>query len=153
MCVFTSCSLVTASNNGDYSAFALTPWPAGHRHTTELNFKLVTLITPWHGPRRRHCFPQFLYCCAWTVGDSHVFATQSVQSHADCCLATAVVSLFRGLRLPTSLCAKIFSKSVLIFFMHLPRPSKWPIPLRFSNQKCAWISYYRVYYLHFHHTS
>jgi hypothetical protein len=34
--VFTSRSLVTASNSGDSSASALTPFPPGHRLRTEL---------------------------------------------------------------------------------------------------------------------
>jgi hypothetical protein len=35
--VFTSLRLVTSSDKGDSSASALTPLPAGHRLTTELN--------------------------------------------------------------------------------------------------------------------
>jgi hypothetical protein len=96
---------VTASNGGDSSASALTPLPAGHRLTNELNSKskllcewrftadqfalassplrftardfffqrnscghslyvTSSMITPWHGPRRKYRLQQFLYCCA-----------------------------------------------------------------------------------------
>jgi hypothetical protein len=60
---------VTASNNGDSSASALSSLVTGsqlHRLsllltnslTTGLNSKFVPLITPWHGPRRK--VPLFL---------------------------------------------------------------------------------------------
>jgi hypothetical protein len=99
--VFTSSCLVTASNSGDSSASAPTPWPVGHSRTTELNSKLVPLITPWHGPRRKQ-FPTVALllhvdCCC-----SHVIAIQSVHWRAGCCLTTAVVSLFVSRYLPSN---------------------------------------------------
>jgi hypothetical protein len=30
-----------------------------------LCFKLVPLITPWHGPCRKHFPQQFIHCCVW----------------------------------------------------------------------------------------
>jgi hypothetical protein len=52
-CFFTSRFLVTASNSGDSSASALTLLLSGEYPTalcTELNYKLIPLITPQHGP-------------------------------------------------------------------------------------------------------
>jgi hypothetical protein len=46
--VFTSRFLVTASNSGDSSASALTPFPALHYLATQLLYKLVPLIALWH---------------------------------------------------------------------------------------------------------
>jgi hypothetical protein len=60
-CVFTSRSLVTASNNEDSSASALTLLLSGEFPTTAVNSKPVPLWTPWHGPSRKHHFQQFLY--------------------------------------------------------------------------------------------
>jgi hypothetical protein len=70
--VFTSRFLVTASNSGDSSASALTPFLAGDRLTTELSSQLIPLITHRQGPRRKHsssivvetCLP---CCCVVTV--------------------------------------------------------------------------------------
>jgi hypothetical protein len=55
----------TASNNRDASASVLMSLLSGEYPTTELNSKLVILMTPWHGPRRKHRLQQFLYCCMW----------------------------------------------------------------------------------------
>jgi hypothetical protein len=72
--------LVMASNSGDSSASALTWLLSGEYPTTfkctdyvsssktplQLTSKLVSVITSRHGPRRKHRFQQFLYCCART---------------------------------------------------------------------------------------
>jgi hypothetical protein len=52
--VFTSRSLVTASNSGDSSASALTSLLVGFQLSTNSLAQIVLLITSRHGPRRRH---------------------------------------------------------------------------------------------------
>jgi hypothetical protein len=69
--------MVTASNSGDSSAYALAPLPAGHRLTTELKSTVVPLTAPWHGPRRKHRFQQFIYCCERTRR-GNVFVSRSL---------------------------------------------------------------------------
>jgi hypothetical protein len=72
--VFTSSCLVTASNNGYSSASALWSYLNGdylpaasfpHRlpYTTDSVVPTVFIITPLHGPSRKHRFQQHLYCC------------------------------------------------------------------------------------------
>jgi hypothetical protein len=65
---FTSRFPVTASSSVDSTASMLMPLPADHSLTTKLNSNLVSLITHWHGPRRKHYFQPFLYCFAWILG-------------------------------------------------------------------------------------
>jgi hypothetical protein len=53
-CVFTSHSLVTASNNGDSSASALKSSLHSLPYRTDLVALTVFLITHWHDPHRQH---------------------------------------------------------------------------------------------------
>jgi hypothetical protein len=53
-CVFTSCSLVTASNSGDYSDSVLKPSLLSLPYITDLDAPVLFLVTPRHGPSRQH---------------------------------------------------------------------------------------------------
>jgi hypothetical protein len=52
--VFTSRSLVTSSNTGDSSVFAITPLSAGVYLTTKLIAPTVLVLTSRHGPHKKH---------------------------------------------------------------------------------------------------
>jgi hypothetical protein len=54
--IFTRCSLITASNSVYSSASALKP---PHRRLPSN----CLLITPLHGPKTKHRFQQYFYCC------------------------------------------------------------------------------------------
>jgi hypothetical protein len=67
-CVFTSRSLVTASNSGDSSASAFTSLLSEEyltTHCTELNSKVVPLITPRHGPTENAALLLLLQSLPW----------------------------------------------------------------------------------------
>jgi hypothetical protein len=98
--VFTSRSLVTASNSGYSSASAFPLLLSGEYPTailTELNAKIVPLITPLHGPRRKHLSSVVVQSFPW----EHVCLRRSYLVTAGytcliiiCCLTADVVSLF-----------------------------------------------------------
>jgi hypothetical protein len=69
--VFTSSSLATASKSGDSSASSAHIFPSATPVQNCLpaipqltaSPPIFFLITISHGPNRKHCFQQFLYCC------------------------------------------------------------------------------------------
>jgi hypothetical protein len=108
-CVCTSRSLVTASNSGDSSAFALKPFLNGgslhtasflHRfpYRTDLVVPVIFLITPRHGPRRQH---RFSVACVSVTAGTYFPSRFLAAADYSCflriyCLATDVVRcLFR----------------------------------------------------------
>jgi hypothetical protein len=50
-----------------------------------LTFKLASVIKSRHGPRRKHCFQQFLYCCTWTCCRGNLFVSWSLPSKGSTC--------------------------------------------------------------------
>jgi hypothetical protein len=62
-CVFTSRSLVTATNSGGSSASALKFSLHSLPYKTDFVAPIVFLIIPQHEPSRKHRFQQNLYCC------------------------------------------------------------------------------------------
>jgi hypothetical protein len=65
--IFTRCFLVTVSNNGYSSASVLKPFD----RRLPSNCLFCLLITPLHGPNRKHRFQQYFYCymCIRCRGD------------------------------------------------------------------------------------
>jgi hypothetical protein len=71
-------------------------------HGTELvpqNSKVVPVITPWYGPRRKRRFQQFLYCCVWIRCRGNMFVCEGLRI---CCIAADVVSFFVSRSLPSN---------------------------------------------------
>jgi hypothetical protein len=105
-CVFTSHSLVMASNTGDSSAstlkssliggsFPTVSFLHGLPYRTDLVAPTVFFTTPWHGPRRQHtAHSRMLTVSAGTCFPSRslVAAVYSCLLRI-CCLATDVVCL------------------------------------------------------------
>jgi hypothetical protein len=101
-------SLVTASNNGDSSASALTSSLSGQYPTilsTELNSKLVPLISPQHGQTENTALLFLLQSFLWEHVCLRRYYTVTAAytcSLRICCLAADVVSLFFSRSLPSN---------------------------------------------------
>jgi hypothetical protein len=61
--VFTSRSLVTASNSGESSTAALKSSLHSLPHRTHSDVPIFFLVTHLHGPNRKHRFEEYIYCC------------------------------------------------------------------------------------------
>jgi hypothetical protein len=68
----------------------------------QLTSKLVSVITSQHGPRRKHRFKEFSYCCAWTRCRGNLFVSWSLSSNGSaCCIAPSLRQFFPK-RLPAN---------------------------------------------------
>jgi hypothetical protein len=72
-CVFTKRSLATASNSGDSSASALKSSLHSLPYKIDLVDPFMFLLTPLHGPSRKHSFQEYLYCCMRICWHDNVF--------------------------------------------------------------------------------
>jgi hypothetical protein len=107
---------VTDHKNGDSLPSVLTSLLSGEYATNELNHNLDSLITSWHGPRRKHYLQHFLSCCAWTVRvPKWSLPSQSISVLVAAQQLLLSRCLFRGLCLAMGLWATIWCWATFAF--------------------------------------
>jgi hypothetical protein len=91
-------------------------------------------ITHWLGPRVKHCFQHFLYCCAWTLCRGNLFVSRSLPSNG----STRYVHTYTDCE---SILYSKFCFHILNFVEKIPRYSLKKVNSiwKWQSMLCIWI--------------